>query len=193
MTPLKFVAGCLLSLMLPMAGAADQPDQPDRPGMMPSTDGLFVVDTKARQVWSRCLEGTQWDGHACAGTPHLATYAEALSLASARSKKDGLRWRVPRVKELQRLTSKAARTRQQGQAPVFPATPGDWLWTESANIDTRRVNQYQYSSIERGVTPHNANNLAFLHGWAVNTQTGEARGDVLKRSKLPVRLVRADD
>lgn len=189
MSRIGWITMNLLCLTLPMAVAADLPDQS---GLVTSDDGLFVVDTKARQVWSRCVEGTQWDGHACAGTPRLASHAEALSLASARARKDGLRWRVPRVKELQRLTSKATRA-HQSKAPILPSTSGDWLWTESANIDTRTVNQYQYSSIERGVTAHNANNLAFLHGWAVNTQTGEARGDVLKRSKLPVRLVRSDD
>jgi hypothetical protein len=35
--------------------------------------------------------------------------------------------------------------------------------------------------------------MAFLHGWAVNSVTGEARGDVTKQSKLPVRLVRLLD
>ncbi len=44
-------------------------------------------------------------------------------------------------------------------------------------------------NIEKGVTAENSNSLAFLHGWAVNPQTGEARGDVLKREKLLVRLV----
>jgi hypothetical protein len=31
----------------------------------------------------------------------------------------------------------------------------------------------------------------FLHGWAVNLDTGVARGDVTKATRLPVRLVRA--
>ena len=32
--------------------------------------------------------------------------------------------------------------------------------------------------------------MALLNGWAVNMATGEARGDVARASKLPVRLVR---
>ena len=58
------------------------------------------------------------------------------------------------------------------------------------SVDTSNVNQYDYKNIERGVTPQNANRIAFLHGWAVNLLTGEAREDVLERTKLPVRLVR---
>ena len=41
----------------------------------------------------------------------------------------------------------------------------------------------------QGRTSENTTQLAFLHAWAVNLATGEARGDVLKRTELPVRLV----
>ena len=189
MQHLKVAAFCCLSLAMHVAVAASPAEQP---ALVVSDDGLFIVDAKARQVWSRCVEGMRWDGQACAGEPRLATYAEALSLASARARRDGLRWRVPRVKELQLITGKAMRIGQGKGQVLLPATPGDWLWTESANIDTRPVNQYDYRSIERGVNAHNANSLAFLHGWAVNQQTGEARGDMLKRARLPVRLVRTE-
>jgi hypothetical protein len=45
----------------------------------------------------------------------------------------------------------------------------------------------------RGRTNENTNRMAFLHGWAVNLTSGEARGDVTKRTKLPVRLVRPQE
>ncbi len=42
----------------------------------------------------------------------------------------------------------------------------------------------------QGRTEDNTNRLDFLRGWAVNLTTGEAAGDVNRRSRLPVRLVR---
>lgn len=184
----KFSVLCALSLALHATFATAQAEQP---GLLASDDGAFIVDPKTRQVWSRCLEGTRWDGQACSGTPRLATHAEALAMARTRSKEDGQRWRLPRVKELQLVMSKAAHAARD-KSSLFPPTPGDWLWTDSANIDTTPVNQYQYKNIEKGISSQNANSLAFLHGWAVNPQTGAARGDVPKRSRLPVRLVRSE-
>jgi Protein of unknown function (DUF1566) len=153
-----------------------------------SEDGAFVVDIQTELAWSRCIEGMQWNGKTCIGTPRLSTYVEALAIARERTKLDGLQWRVPRVKELQHLLNKKAHEKRKPEE-LFPATPLGWHWTGSANVDTKSVNQYQYKNIEQGVTAKNSNSLAFLHGWAVNAQTGEARGDVLKREKLLVRLV----
>lgn len=44
-----------------------------------------------------------------------------------------------------------------------------------------------------GVTSENMARLQFMHGWVVNTTTGEARNDALERSQLLVRLVRPLD
>lgn len=152
-----------------------------------SGDGDQVSDARSKLIWSRCVEGMQWDGKTCMGEPTFATHAHALSLARARAKAEGVGWRVPRVKELQRLVSAP-----KYGAAVFPAAPPGWYWTASANIDTRAVNQYDYGNIERGVTEGSVNRMAFLHGWAVDAQSAQARGDVPKRTKLPVRLVRPD-
>lgn len=154
-----------------------------------SSDGTQVSDARSKLVWSRCVEGMHWTGKTCAGDPVLASHAEALSLARARSEAEGVRWRVPRVKEFQHMLSAVERS-AQGSAVLFPAAPSGWHWTVSASIDTRTVNQYDYKNIERGVSAQSANRMAFLHGWAVNMGSAEARGDVTKRTKLPVRLVR---
>lgn len=185
----RFSAGCLLAWALLAATTTAGAQQP---GLTLSDDGATIVDNQTSQAWSRCLEGARWDGQACIGSPRLATHAEALALARARSTQDGQRWRLPRVKELQLFTKRVARI-ASAPDPILPPAPGEWLWTDSANIDTRPVNQYEYKNIERGVTSQNANSLAFLHGWAVNQQTGAARGDVPKRSRLPVRLVRSEN
>ncbi len=119
----------------------------------------------------------------------MVTHAQALALARARSRQEGQRWRLPRVKELQALSRKAA---QATTPSLLPTAPGGWLWTDSATIDTRPVNPYDYNNIQRGIDAQNANNMAFLHGWTVHQDTAEARGDTPKRTRLPVRLVRAD-
>lgn len=183
------LAACLVcALVAHSALAGDQAQPPD---LVVSKDGTCVSDLRSKLAWSRCAEGMQWNGQTCAGEPHLVSHAEALSLARARSKAEGLPWRVPRVKELQHLVSKAAHA-GQGKAVFFPAAPPGWHWAVSVNIDVSEVNPYDYSNIERGVTAQNANRMAFLHGWAVNAQSGVARGEVPKRTKLPVRLVRRE-
>jgi hypothetical protein len=165
--------------------------QTEAPNFTVSTDGSQVIEVKTRTAWARCVEGMQWNGQTCAGTPVLATHAEALALANARSKADGLRWRVPRVKELQRIAAESAHAPKAAES-LFPGSPKDWHWTVTAKVDSTPVNQYDYRNIERGITEHNASHLAVLHGWGVKMQTGEARGDILKKTKLPVRLVRQE-
>lgn len=177
-----------LVLVMSSTSAGDVPFQP--PALQLSEDGTTIVDRQTRQVWSRCLEGTQWDGRACSGSPRMVTHAQALALARARSRQEGQRWRLPRVKELQALSRKAAHA--TGSSPsILPPAPGGWLWTDSATIDTRPINPYDYNNIQRGIDPQNANSVAFLHGWTVHQDTAEARGDTPKRTRLPVRLVRA--
>jgi hypothetical protein len=181
------VASWLL-LAMSSTSAGDVPSQ--QPALQISDDGASILDRQARQVWSRCLEGTQWDGRVCSGSPRMVTHAQALALARARSRQEGQRWRLPRVKELQALSRKAAHA--TGSSPsILPPVPGGWLWTDSATIDTRPINPYNYNNIQRGIDPQNANSVAFLHGWTVHQDTAEARGDTPKRTRLPVRLVRA--
>jgi len=178
---------CVLAMVMQSAPAKDAPGQP--PALQISDDGASILDRQTRQVWSRCLEGTQWDGQTCSGSPRMVTHAQALALARARSRQEGQRWRLPRVKELQALSRKAA---QATTPSLLPTAPGGWLWTDSATIDTRPVNPYDYNNIQRGIDAQNANNITFLHGWTVHQDTAEARGDTPKRTRLPVRLVRAD-
>ena len=184
----KIAAAWVCALAAHSALAGNQAQAPD---LVVSKDGTCVLDLRSKLAWSRCAEGMQWNGQTCAGEPLLVSHAEAVSLARARAKAEGLPWRVPRVKELQHIVSKAAHA-GQGKAVFFPAAPPDWHWSVAVNIDVSEVNQYDYSNIERGVTAQNANRMAFLHGWAVNAQSGVARGEVPKRTKLPVRLVRQE-
>ena len=153
-------------------------------------DGAGIVDEAARLAWSRCVEGMQWNGRTCAGEAGSMTHAEALAAAAARARIDGLPWRLPRVSEMQHL----ALGTPPALAPVlFPAAPRGWHWSATAVVDLGGVNQYRYQNIRRHVTEENVNRVAFLQGWAVDLATGEARDDILKRTALPVRLVRSLD
>lgn len=169
-----------------------------------SADGSLVVEGEGSLSWSRCVEGSHWDGKTCSGTPLLMTRDEAIALARARNAaqpalasgvKSGL-WRLPRVPELRRLAQEArSKTRVRGELPggldaqLFPASPGGLYWSLTSQVDTAPVNPYNYSNITEGRRPDNANSIAFLHGWAVDMDSGEAKSLVPKRTRLPVRLL----
>jgi hypothetical protein len=153
-----------------------------------TADGAGVVDEEARLVWSRCVEGMKWNGATCIGEASSMNHADAAAAGVARTKSDGLPWRLPRVGEMQRA---AQWTRSA--MPLFPSAPEGWYWSGTAVVDLVPVNQYRYENIRRHVTEESVNRIAFLHGWAVDLATGEARDDVPKRARLPVRLVRSMD
>ncbi len=128
----------------------------------------------------------RWDGKTCTGEPRLMTHGEATAWAAQRAKADGVPWRLPRVTELRRWAARGGRFSPQ-VATLFPAAPVDWYWTLTAAIDTRSANPYDYNNIRdgRGTTT----SVGVQQGWAVNMATGDAEGDVSKRSRLVVRLV----
>ena len=171
------------------AACADAADPPVSPPLVPSEDGASIIDLRARLVWPRCVEGMQWNGKTCTGTPQQLDYAQAVALANARWKSEGVRWRLPRANELTRLVDKT--TRPPGLSVVlFPGAPPEWHWSGSANIQTGSGNLYNYGNVMRGGAGGEAGTMAFRQGWAVNLQTAESRGDVGKATRLPVRLVR---
>jgi hypothetical protein len=177
---------CAIAVLTAMAGAPAEP-----PTLVVSQNGASVSDARTKLTWARCVEGMRWDGRTCTGKPRLLTHAEALRQGRERAKQESLGWRLPRVKELQRLASETAESGARSEV-LFPASPPDWYWTATANVESKAVNPYDYKNIERGITAQNANSMAFLLAWAVNMSSGAARGDVLKRMKLPVRLVREE-
>jgi hypothetical protein len=176
----------IASLALALAASLAMAD--DTPRLVPSADGSELVDATANLAWSRCVEGMSWDGKRCTGEARLATHAEALSLARARSSADGRLWRVPRVVELKRLLERLAHGRDA--AALMPAAPAGLYWTSTARIESEAVNINSYRNVERGATERQVDRLAVQQGWAVE-QPGGAPRDTPKREKLPVRLVRA--
>ncbi len=183
-TLLAIVCGCLLPGMAARAGDAVAP-----PDWGYSADGSHVLHLSARTVWSRCVEGMRWEGQRCVGEPLRLDHAEALALARKRAETDGLAWRLPQVKELQHLLEVNADANAGSAAAFLPEPPPGWCWTATASVDTHSFNEYSYGNVMRGLTAQNTTQVRFLHGWAVDLATGQARGDALKRSQLLVRLV----
>lgn len=170
--------------------AADPPG-PAASGWVVSQDGSLVIDAQAQLAWPRCVEGMQWTGKACSGKPLLLDRAEATALAAQRWQAEGVAWRLPRVAELQRLTSKAGKPQAGAGVSLFPPAPDLWYWAATANVaPLRGSNPYNYNTIRQAREGDSATQMAMINGWAVNLATGEARGDVARASKLPVRLVR---
>lgn len=170
--------------------AVASPQQQGSADWRVSDDGAYVIDVRAQLAWPRCVEGMQWNGTTCTGKPLLLDRAEATALATARWQAEGVAWRLPRAAELQRLVGKAAHNAPGADARLFPAAPDLWYWSSTANVSGVRGNQYNYSTIRQSREGDSAGQMALLNGWAVNMATGEARGDVARASKLPVRLVR---
>lgn len=170
--------------------AVASPQQQGSADWRVSDDGAYVIDVRAQLAWPRCVEGMQWNGTTCTGKPLLLDRAEATALATARWQAEGVAWRLPRAAELQRLVGKAAHNAAGADARLFPAAPDLWYWSSTANVSGVRGNQYNYNTIRQNREGDSAGQMALLNGWAVNMATGEARGDVARASKLPVRLVR---
>ncbi|HEY1128164.1 MAG TPA: DUF1566 domain-containing protein [Roseateles sp.] len=156
------------------------------PALVPSADGLELLDAASGRAWSRCVEGMRWDGRSCQGKPALFTHAEALAMARARSEAEGRAWRVPRVPELKHFGDRLT----HGPASLAPAAPAGWHWTSSARIDSEAANPYAYRNVQRGATEVRTDQLRVQVGWAVDPRNGDARGDMPRRERLPVRLVR---
>ncbi|WP_233589967.1 DUF1566 domain-containing protein [Acidovorax sp. FJL06] len=180
---------CLFAALAGAGGAARAAEPSAFADWSLSANGAYVLDLRAGLAWPRCVEGMQWSGTTCTGKPLLLDRAEATALATDRWKAEGVGWRIPRAAELQRLLDKSLSP--PGLNPLlFPAAPGQWHWSATANVSAPSVNPYTYGNIAHSRAGDGARQAAIINGWAVNLSTGEARGDAARASKLPVRLVR---
>ena len=159
----------------PVTGAAT-------PQLQLSADGSEVHDLRARLAWPRCLQGMQWRKPRCEGTPQRLSHGQAQKLAQSQQQADGLRWRLPRARELQRLRQQAA---AGDEATLLPGVPGDWHWAGTAAVNAAAVNPYRYDQ-----TGPAKNRLAAQQAWAVDWATGRADGETGRANLLLVRLVR---
>lgn len=117
----------------PLPSLAQAPNTEPAAALVLSADGSLVIDTRARLAWPRCVEGMQWTGTTCTGTPLEIDHAQALAHANARWKAEGLPWRLPRAAELRRLVDKSGPTPGL-DARLFPVAPSGWYWAVNANV-----------------------------------------------------------
>lgn len=151
-----------------------------------SADGQLVIDLRAKLAWPRCAEGMVLKEQNCTGRAEVFTNKQALNHAAERSKAEGLRWRLPRVNEFKRLLER--NSKPQGLSPaLFPNAPRDWHWTGTAAVNTQRINNYNYSQVDK---TGSLSGLSAQQGWAINTETLEATPDMGKGNALLLRLVR---
>ncbi|CAM4134937.1 DUF1566 domain-containing protein [Roseateles saccharophilus] len=155
----------------------------------PSADGQELLDAAGQRAWARCVEGMRWDGRSCQGRPALFTHAEALAMARSRSAAEGRAWRVPQLRELKHFGEGLAHEPQAGT--LAPAAPQGWYWTGTVRIDSESANPYAYRNVQRGATETHVDRLIVQTGWALDPRNGETRGDMPRRERLPVRLVRS--
>lgn len=182
-------AGVLLALTclsglpgLALAQATDKAAAAE-PMLALSEDGSLIIDRVSRLAWTRCAEGMTWDGRTCTGQIKRMTYGEALALASARYKDEGVGWRIPRLTELRRLAGLE-------QTPkLLVADPRDWTWSSTLRIESVESNAYNYDNITRGAVGRQ-DHLGVQQGWAIHLGSGQTRGDVSRKTLLEVRLVR---
>lgn len=189
----KFMKAC--AVWACAIGTAQAAGTAEAPEWLTMPDGAYVVHVPAKVAWPRCVEGMRWTGKRCEGQALQLSQSEALALARSRSQAEGVAWRLPSLKELQRLAQQNlhAKAETGTKTPWLPGGDDAWCWTGTAVVDTSTVNEYSYGNAMRGVNAQNMARLQFLHAWAVNTSTGESRKDVLKRTLLSVRLVRSLD
>ncbi|MFM2340868.1 MAG: hypothetical protein RLZZ592_521 [Pseudomonadota bacterium] len=179
----------LLSLLLLVSNGVVHAAPPEPQGTVAVTKtGQLVVDVESGLVWSRCVEGLRWNGRACIGTPRRVTQAQALELAAARRRADGLPWRVPRAIEVRRVLRRGLES-PGGLARLFPDTPEGWLWSASATIETGLGGHPAHDGSNSGPEER----LDGLHAWVIDGHTGQARSDMSRDTLLPVRLVHARD
>jgi hypothetical protein len=172
--------GCVCAV--PMTVVAQEKPAPTT-SLILSGDGAYVLDARNKLAWLRCAEGMRWTGQTCTGAAKLMSYIEARNLAAARSKTDGMAWRLPRMNELRRIADNKA------SLALFVGDPLNWTWSGTTQVRTVETNPYNYSNIASGSSNKDENVNTPL-GWAVNMGDGQARGDVARQTLMVVRLVR---
>jgi hypothetical protein len=125
-----------------------------------SSDGREVHDARTKLAWRRCVEGMQWNGSACAGTPLRFDWPAAQAHA-----KQQAGWRVPTLQELASIVDDR-RVEPAADAMLFPGTPSAALWTATASADG---GPYQ---------------------WQVQFRQGQLGNHAYRSDRLALRLVR---
>lgn len=166
-------------------GFTAQAEENQTAPLQASPNGQELWDLQARLAWMRCVYGMRWQGERCQGRPERLTYGQAQQLVKIRNEADGLRWRLPRAKELIRLRLRVIANDNPKQN-LLPNAPAEWHWTGSASVNASPVNAYSYDQFNPGKSQ-----LSVPQAWAMDWASGLADGEMGRGNTLVVRLVRA--
>jgi len=133
-----------------------------------SADGQEVTDRITRLAWRRCVEGQDYDGTHCVGSPRNFALPDAYAHANDIAARSGLPWRVPNAKELHSITDEAVNS-PAIDGTIFPDTPPVKQWT---------------STVISWVAP--------TGGWAVDFNDARLVA-YFEDYRFPIRLVRTAD
>ena len=93
-----------------------------------------VTDVYTDLTWKRCVEGQNWDGATCSGTPSLYTWQQALQQADTINHAGGFAgqndWYVPNFKDLGSIVERKCKFASINET-IFPGTPTDGFWSAS--------------------------------------------------------------
>jgi hypothetical protein len=126
-----------------------------------SSDGEEVTDRATGLIWRRCMEGMNWDGATCTGTPKYFMWYEALQYVAS----ERVGWRLPNVKEMASLVDTSNDGPLAMNTTIFPNTTNDQFWTSSPFV------------------------LDVFYGWVVHSFYGHSYFTYLEDSGA-IRLVR---
>lgn len=127
--------------------------------------------------WKHCPEGMQLTPEkGCQGLALRLSYSDAKVHLQTLPPAQG--WRMPTVVELKHYL---------GNAPHSLGVE-NYLWTSTTVIQQEGTNMYNYTNIQKGVQ-YDVSRLSPMR-WAVHSVTKESRGDVSRKSTLPLLLVR---
>lgn len=153
---------------------------------VPQADGQELLERRTGRVWLRCPLGMAWNGALCTGDASTHTRGEALALAVQRAQTDGAGWRLPQVLERRHF----AQAQDRPGKPLSPGVGPAWYWSASTGLNAAPFNPYDYDNVRNGRTAETAQIPALSTGWAVQVPGGQARGDVQRRTRLRVWLIR---
>lgn len=136
----------------------------------------LVVDSSSSLMWTRCLQGTSWNGLGCSGTPMLYNWQQARNLTKTMNYGGYNDWRVPTIEELKTLADKGISGRKNAipyiNQTVFPGTNCHDV-EEGLNAQVKACWQWSSSPIEG--SEHYAWTVYFGYGYGnANYETDSA-------------------
>jgi hypothetical protein len=92
-----------------------------------------VIDSRTGLMWTQCPLGQTLSNSACAGTPSLYTWADALTTAKAQNFAGHTDWRLPNVKELLSILEDQC-SHPAFNADVFPIAQEIDAWSATPAV-----------------------------------------------------------